>query len=100
MAAQGLQANDPVSVLRQYIEDFNKGDVQAMAGRFTVPGTILDGLAPHVWHGPTVCQDWYRDVLIAAKHEDATDYFVTLGTPLHANVIGDSAYVVVPARLA
>jgi hypothetical protein len=29
----------------------------------------------------------------------ATDYFVTLGTPLHATVTGDSAYVVFPATM-
>ena len=90
---------DPVTVVRQYIDAFNKGDVTAMAAYFAVPGSILDGLAPHVWHGPTACQDWYRDVLVAAEHEGATDYLVTIGTPLHANVTGDSAYVVVPATM-
>ena len=30
----------------------------------------------------------------------ATDYLVTIGTPLHANVTGDSAYVVAPASMA
>jgi hypothetical protein len=32
----------------QYIDAFNKGDVKAMAECFAVPGSILDGLAPHV----------------------------------------------------
>ena len=90
---------DPVTAVRQYIDAFNKGDVKAMAACFAVPGSILDGLSPHVWHGPTACQDWYRDVLVAAEHEGATDYLVTIGTPLHANITGDSAYVVVPATM-
>ena len=90
---------DPVTSVRQYIDAFNKGDVKAMAACFAVPGSILDGLAPHVWHGPTACEDWYRDVLVAGEHEGATDYSVTIGTPLHANVTGDSAYVVVPATM-
>ena len=81
---------DPVTAVRQYIDAFNKGDVEAMAAHFAVPGSILDGLAPHVWHGPAACQDSYRDVLVAAEHEGATDYLVTIGTPLHANVTGDS----------
>jgi ketosteroid isomerase-like protein len=88
-----------VTAVRQYIDAFNKGDVKAMATCFAVPGSILDGLAPHVWHGPTACEDWYRDVLVAGEHEGATDYSVTIGTPLHANVTGDSAYVVVPATM-
>jgi hypothetical protein len=63
-----------------------------MAACFAVPGLILDGLAPHVWHGPNASEDWYRDVLAAAEHEGATDYLITLGKPLHVNVTGDTAY--------
>jgi ketosteroid isomerase-like protein len=97
--AQATQTGDPVAAVRQYIDAFNKGDAKAMAACFAVPGSILDGLAPHLWHGPTACEDWYRDVLAAAEHEGATDYLVTIGTPLHANVTGESAYVVVPATM-
>jgi hypothetical protein len=28
-------------------------------------------MAPHVWHGPTATQDWYRDVLIEREHHGA-----------------------------
>ena len=34
-------------------------------------GWILDGLAPHAWHGPTACQDWYREALEAGEREGA-----------------------------
>lgn len=94
-----LSKPDPVTTVSHYIDAFNRADIKAMAACFAVPGSILDGLAPHVWQGPTACQDWYRDVLIAGEHEGATDYSVTIGTPLHANVTGDSAYVVVPASM-
>ncbi len=96
---QAIPARDPVTVVRQYLDAFNNGDAQAMAACFAGPAFILDGLAPHVWHGPTACEDWYRDVLIAAEHEGATDYLVTIGTPLHANVTDDRAYVVAPASM-
>ena len=56
-------------------------------------------MAPHLWQGPTATQDWYRDVLIEGKQHGASDYFVTVGEPLHNNVTGDSAYVVVPATM-
>ena len=98
--ADAISTEDPVTAVRQYIDAFNKGDVREMAGRFAVAASILDGLAPHVWRGPTACEDWYRDVLVAAEHEGATDYLVTIGTPLHADVTGDSAYVVSPATMA
>jgi len=56
-------------------------------------------MAPHVWHGPTVAEDWYRDVLVEAAHHEASDYFVTLGAPLHADITGDRAYVVTAATM-
>ena len=49
--------------------------------------------------GVTATEDWYRDVLIEGKQHDVSDYFITLGEPLHNNVTGDSAYVVVPATM-
>jgi ketosteroid isomerase-like protein len=88
-----------VAAVRLYLEAFNKGDAKAMAKSFASPGTILDGLAPHVWHGATAAEDWYKDVLVAAEQEGAADYFVTACEPLHANVTGDSAYVVLPASM-
>jgi ketosteroid isomerase-like protein len=94
-----VSMNDPMAAVRQYIDGFNKGDAKAMAATFAVPASILDGMAPHVWQGPTATQDWYRDVLIEGKQHGASDYFVTLGEPLHNNVTGDSAYVVVPATM-
>ena len=92
-------ADDPMAVVHKYVDAFNQGDAAAMATTFAVPASILDGMAPHVWQGPTATQDWYRDVLIEGKQHGASDYFITLAKPLHNNVTGDSAYVVVPATM-
>ena len=94
-----MATSDPLGAVHQYINAFNKGDGEAMAATFAVPGSILDGMPPHVWQGPTAPQDWYRDVLIEGEQHGATDYFVTLGEPLHNNITGDSAYIVVPATM-
>jgi hypothetical protein len=88
---------NPLAAVRHYIDAFNRGDQQGMAAAFAVPASILDGMAPHVWHGPTATLDWYRDVLLEGEHHGASGYHVTLAEPLHDNVTGDSAYVVVPA---
>ena len=72
---------------------------KTMASTFAVPGMILDGMAPHVWHGPTAAQDWYRDVLVEGEQHGASGYVVTLGEPRHVNVTGDKAYVVIPASM-
>jgi hypothetical protein len=37
--------------------------------------------------------------LIEGKQHGASDYAVTVGEPLHNNITGDSAYVVVPAPM-
>lgn len=94
-----MTTNDPIAAVNQYIDAFNKGDAEAMAATFAVPGSILDGMPPHVWQGPTASQDWYRDVLIEGGQHGASDYFVTLGQPLHNNITGDNAYVVLPATM-
>jgi ketosteroid isomerase-like protein len=90
---------DPMAAVRQYVEAFNNGDVKAMAATCAGPASILDGLPPHVWQGPTACEDWYRDVMAAGEREGATGYVVTLGEPWHVDVHGDRAYAVVPATM-
>ena len=89
----------PLAAVTQYIDAFNNGDAEAMAAAFVVPGSILDGMAPHLWQGPTATQDWYRDVLAEGELHGASGYFVTLDKPVHENVTGSSAYVVVPATM-
>jgi ketosteroid isomerase-like protein len=97
--SEKVVADDPMAAVRKYVDAFNQGDAAMMATTFAVPGSILDGMAPHVWVGPTATQDWYRDVLVEGKQHGASDYFITLGEPLHNNITGDSAYVVVPATM-
>src|SRR5215510_11038931 len=89
----------PLATVHRYLDAFNRGDAKAMAAAFAVPGQILDGMAPHVWQGPTAAEDWYRDVLIEGKQHGASGYSVALGDPLHNDVTGDSAYVVVPSTM-
>ena len=91
--------SDPVVAVRRYIDAFNKGDVEAMAACFASPGTILDGMAPHVWHGASAPRDWYRDLLTEGTRTGASNYAVALGAPLHADVSADAAYIVFPATM-
>ena len=94
------ETSEPMTAVRDYIAAFNRGDVEGMAAKCADPMSILDGMAPHVWHGPTACQDWYRDVLVEGEHLGAADYFVELGEARHVNVTGDNAYVVVPTTMS
>jgi ketosteroid isomerase-like protein len=92
-------SDDPAAAVRRYVDAFNRGDADAMADCFASHGSILDGMAPHLWVGPSAASDWYRDVLIEGEHLGAGDYHAALGEPAHNNVTGDSAYVVFPASM-
>ena len=48
---------DPVSAVQQYIDAFNNANVKAMAALCADPMSILDGMAPHIWHGPKALRD-------------------------------------------
>ena len=94
-----MSTSDPLAAVQKYIDAFNRGDDDGMSEMFSLPGSILDGMPPHLWLGPTASQDWYRDVLIEGEQHGASQYFVTLGESLHHNITGDSAYVVLPATM-
>jgi hypothetical protein len=70
-----------------------------MAAAFTPQSAILDGMAPHLWVGPTAGEDWFRDVLAEGSQHGASEYRVAIGEARHANVTGHAAYVVVPATM-
>jgi ketosteroid isomerase-like protein len=90
---------DPMAAVQQYVEAFNNGDSTAMAATCADPMQILDGMSPHVWHGPTAAEDWWRDVLSEGEHLGASGYHIKLGEPRHVDVTGDYAYVVAPATM-
>ena len=100
MASTSLaDTTELMGAVRQYIDASNKGDTDGMAPTCAVPASILDGMPPHVWQGPTACKDWYSDVLTTGEREGATGYFVTLEEPRRVDVSGDRGYVVVPATM-
>lgn len=93
------ESNDPMAAVRQYIDAFNRADVDALAAACADPMQILDGVAPHIWQGATATRDWWRDVLADGEHVGASGYHVTLDEPRHVEVKGDFGYVVVPATM-
>ncbi|MCX4850426.1 nuclear transport factor 2 family protein [Streptomyces sp. NBC_00893] len=93
-------SNDPMAAVVQYVDGFNHGDVKAMAATCADPMQILDGMAPHVWQGPTASEDWWRDVLTEGEHVGASGYHITLGEPRHVDVTSDHGYIVVPAAMS
>ena len=88
-----------MAALRTYLDAFNAGDAEAMAQVFVPDGAILDGMAPHLWTGPTAAADWYRDVLSEGAHLGASGYHVVIGAPSHEEITGDRAYISAPATM-
>lgn len=70
-----------------------------MSAAFAADGSILDGMSPHLWLGPTATADWYRDVLAEGEHLGASGYHVSIGEPVHNDTTSDAAYLVVPATM-
>ena len=89
----------PENVIQRYVEAFNAGDEDGLAACFAVDGFILDGMAPHVWSGPSATRQWFRDALAEAGHLGVTDFHMVLGAPTEQPVSGDSAYFVARARI-
>ena len=86
-----------VAVVHQFVDGFNKGDMKIMAASCAEQASILDEFPPHEWHGAGACAKWASDYDADAKKNGITDGVVTLSTPMHVDVTGDRAYVVVPA---
>lgn len=101
LAAGSSSAKEPIAAVRSYIEAFNRADIEGMAAQFASPGFILDGMAPHVWQGPRAARDWFRDAQAIAQKQNVTEEVITVtGEPLHYDVKGKSAYIVVPVSFS
>lgn len=94
-----MPTDTPLAAVQQYIDAFNRSDVDAMAALFTESASILDGMPPHLWQGRDANRDWHRDVMAESEHIGAAGWFVTIGDPSHNDVSGDSAYLVLPATM-
>jgi ketosteroid isomerase-like protein len=86
--------------VNQFVDAFNKGDTKTAAAMCADQTSIIDEFPPHEWHGAGACLTWMNDYDADAKKNGITDGVVTLGKPLHVDVTGDRAYVVVPADYA
>ena len=102
IAAAGLMAGpamasdqtDVMSIVHQWIDALDKGDMKTFVGLCADAGSILDDFPPYQWQGPDACSRWWNDYDALAKANEITDGFVALGKPLQVSVIGKHAYVV------
>ena len=91
------QEMEVMAVVRQFVDGFNKGDIQSALATCAEETSIIDEIPPYAWHGPGACGKWASDYDADAKKRGITDGVVTLGATKHTYVTGDRAYVVIPA---
>jgi len=89
-----------MAIVKQFADGINKGDMKLTIAACASTAIIIDDFAPHVWSGPTACADWATGFVADNKKNGVTDLGLTLGTPWHVDITGDTAYVVVPANFA
>ncbi|WP_040688292.1 nuclear transport factor 2 family protein [Nocardia vinacea] len=95
-----MSSSNPMAAVRQYVDAFNNGDEKAMVAACADPMQILDGMSPHVWHGPTAAADWWRDALAEGERVGVSGYHIDLGEPRHVDVTGGYGYAVVPVTFS
>jgi len=87
-----------MAAVHQFLDGFNAVNAASAAAACTSPATIIDDFPPHYWQGPTACADWFKAFVATAKAAGDTNNVVTLGTPWHAEVDGNTGYIVVPTK--
>ena len=87
----------PIGAVRQFVEAFNRHDVDGMQAACADSTSIIDDFPPYEWSGPLATTSWYREMAGMASGYGMADWSVTLGEPRHVIVSDGHAYVVVPA---
>ena len=89
---------DVMAAVKKWTADYNKGDMKAFEAGCAPQAVIIDETSPYVWQGASACSDWVAALDANNKKNGSTDGIVTYGKPLHIEVTGDHAYVVLPAK--
>jgi len=91
---------DVIKPAHEFMDTFNKGDTKGAVAKCADAVAIVDEFAPFVWHGTGACATWMKDYDADAARRGITDGVFTLGTPLHVDVDGNHAYLVIPSTYA
>lgn len=100
-AAASAQAPNAevMAPIQKFMDAFNKGDMAGAAATHAAGPdlVIIDEVPPYLWRGEHAFHAWMADLDADAKKAGVTEPAVAISTPIRSDVIGDQAYVVVPA---
>ena len=90
---------DVMSVVHQWADGFNKGDVKSIAASCADQTSVIDDFPPHEWHGAGACSKWFGDFQTFAKAAEIAEPTIAIGKIWHIDVTSEVAYVVASAAL-
>jgi len=94
------QETEVMAPVRQFIDGFNKGDIEMAQAACADQTVIIDDFPPHEWRGPEAASIWFRNLTDFGKKYDMSEAFVSLNKPRHVQITGPHAYAVVPINLS
>jgi ketosteroid isomerase-like protein len=98
--AAGQNKTAVMTTVQHFVNAFNKGDTKTATALCAEQTFIIDEFPPYEWYGAGGCAKWMTAYDADARKNTITDPIVTLSSPRHVDIVGDHAYVVVPADYA
>src|SRR5579864_7356923 len=86
------EKTDVMAVVHQWIDGFNKGDVESALATCADEVSIIDDIAPYEWHGSGACTKWFDAFNAWTSKDGITDANVVPGKRQHVDVDGAHAY--------
>jgi ketosteroid isomerase-like protein len=83
-----------MSVIHQWVDAFNKGDMKSSLAACADQAVVLDEIPPHVWQGSGACAAWGDAYVAWAKSNGVTAPFESIGKLHQIDISGEFAYVV------
>jgi hypothetical protein len=75
------QETDVMAPVRQFVDGFNKSDIEMAQAACADQTVIIDDFPPHEWRGSGATSKWFRDLARMGKKNGMSDSFVTLLKP-------------------
>ena len=96
-ASVASNESEVMAPVHQFVDSFNKGNVSTAPAGCSDVTSIIDDFPPFGWRGADACSKWMETYKTFAAANGIADMVITLGDPKHMDIVGDRAYVVVPA---
>jgi ketosteroid isomerase-like protein len=95
--AAASDASDVAAVVKQWVDDFNKGDMKSFIAACEPSVSVIDGFPPYSWLN---CADYMNDYRTNSKAIELTEGRLWIGKPDYTEVTADHAYVIYPATFS